>query len=302
MIFTPTIKKAIKFSLKTHEVYQKQKRKGKDIPYITHPLTVGLILARAGASEDVVVAGILHDTIEDSISEKKVSRAMLVERFGDNVAELVLRMTEQNKKLSWEARKKIALENIQTFSQESLLVKSADIISNISELIEDYKNNGEDVWERFNATKEKILEHNYSLIYNILKQWPNSPLAEDLHQLTDELIKIETRFAEGSTDGFFIGKGRYDNEPQKRWFVRYVTDDELKNYEELGKGGSPLGMTFHMMINHSSGTYEKVAGYRISEEGIGKMINEAMKEKLPSHDQAKPEMRFTYILYKKKAE
>ena len=63
MILTPKIKKAIRFTTKTREVYQKQKRKGKDIPYITHPLAVGLILARACASEDVVIAGILHDTI-----------------------------------------------------------------------------------------------------------------------------------------------------------------------------------------------------------------------------------------------
>ena len=46
MLHTEKIAKAIRFSIRTHEVYQKQKRKGKDIPYITHPLIVGLILAR----------------------------------------------------------------------------------------------------------------------------------------------------------------------------------------------------------------------------------------------------------------
>ncbi|MBF8280961.1 MAG: HD protein [Candidatus Magasanikbacteria bacterium] len=54
MIYTTLIKDAIKFSIKTHEVYQKQKRKGKDIPYITHPLTVGLILSAAGANEETM--------------------------------------------------------------------------------------------------------------------------------------------------------------------------------------------------------------------------------------------------------
>ena len=71
MIYTKKIKDAIKFSIKTHEVYQKQKRKGKDIPYITHPLTVGLILARAGAWPHIIAGGILHDTIEDSVPEHK---------------------------------------------------------------------------------------------------------------------------------------------------------------------------------------------------------------------------------------
>src|SRR3989344_784375 len=89
MLFSSKIQIAITFAIKVHEIDRKQKRKGKDIPYITHPLTVGLILARAGASEDVVVAGILHDAIEDSIREKKVSREMIAGLFGENVAELV---------------------------------------------------------------------------------------------------------------------------------------------------------------------------------------------------------------------
>jgi len=67
MIYTAKIRQAIRFAIKTHEVYQKQKRKGKDVGYISHPLTVGVVLAKAGASENVIVAGVLHDTIEDSV-------------------------------------------------------------------------------------------------------------------------------------------------------------------------------------------------------------------------------------------
>lgn len=89
MIYTFKIQHAIRFSIKTHEVYQKQKRKGKDIPYITHPLTVGLILACAGADEDVICAGILHDTIEDSIEERKVDLKMIEDFFGENIAKIV---------------------------------------------------------------------------------------------------------------------------------------------------------------------------------------------------------------------
>lgn len=100
------IQKAIKFATKTHEIYQKQKRKGKDVSYITHPLTVGIILSCIGASDDAVCAGILHDTIEDSISEKKVTFEMLKERFGKEVAQIVLDVTETDKTLSWEERKK----------------------------------------------------------------------------------------------------------------------------------------------------------------------------------------------------
>ena len=73
-IYTDKIRRAIKFASKTHNQYQQQTRKGKVIPYITHPLTVGIILSLAKAPEDVIVAGILHDTIEDSPKDKNDTR------------------------------------------------------------------------------------------------------------------------------------------------------------------------------------------------------------------------------------
>lgn len=187
MIYTKKIKDTIKFSIKTHEVYQQQKRKGKDIPYITHPLTVGIILARAGANEDVVAAGILHDTIEDSTEKKKVTKEMLAERFGANVADLVLSVTEQDKSLSWEERKAEALEHIKTFSHDSLLLKSADIIANNSEIIDDYKKDGEETFKRFNAPKDKILKSSTDTMKTVLERWPESPLADDLENILGEI-------------------------------------------------------------------------------------------------------------------
>lgn len=180
LLFPVRIQKAIRFSIKTHEVYQKQKRKGKDIPYITHPLTVGIILARTGASEAVVIAGVLHDTIEDSTATRKVTKEMITDRFGEDVATLVDSVTEQDKDLPWEDRKREALEHIATFSNDSLLVKSADVIANGSELIEDYREHGEDVFANFNAPKDKILGHYLRVIETITAKWPDSPLAADL--------------------------------------------------------------------------------------------------------------------------
>ena len=190
MIYTKAIQRAIKFAAKTHNQYQQQTRKGKVIPYISHPLTVGIILTLAQASEDVVVAGILHDTIEDSIEEKKVTMEMLAERFGENVAQLVLGVTEQNKKLPWEVRKKEALDHIEHFSHEALLVKSADIISNTSELIDDYARYKDETFERFGAPKEKIIDNQLKVIDAIINRWSENPLVDDLTNLINDLQKI----------------------------------------------------------------------------------------------------------------
>ncbi len=188
------IQKAIKFAVKTHEVYQKQTRKGKDVSYITHPLTVGLILSRVGASDDLVCAGILHDTIEDSIEEKKVTFEMLEERFGSNVAELVLSVSETDKKVLWEEKKKKAIEHIKGFSQDSLLLKSADVISNVSEIIDDYYKEGEDVFKRFNSPepkKENTTQNYINVMDTILSCWPENPLKERLISLSNKLELIK---------------------------------------------------------------------------------------------------------------
>lgn len=191
MIYTRKIQKAIKFATKTHNQYQQQKRKGKEIPYISHPLTVGIILSLARAPEDLVIAGILHDTIEDSIEEKKVTAKMLKERFGKKVTDLVLSVTEQDKSLSWKKRKTIALKHVKDFSQDSVLLKSADTISNVSELIDDYNKYGSKIFERFNATKEEIVKHYLKVISALVSKWPESPLVWDLKFLARDLCRID---------------------------------------------------------------------------------------------------------------
>ena len=188
--YTPKMQLAIRFMVKTHEVYQKQKRKGKDIPYISHPLTVALILARAGASEDVIIAGILHDTIEDSVAHKRVSREMLEERFGPTVAELVESVTEVSKSVPWNERKGEALDRINTFTDDSVLLKSADIIANNAELLEDYALAGVATFDRFSEPKEKTVGHSLRVIEKLLAKWPESPLAGDLAGMAERLSAI----------------------------------------------------------------------------------------------------------------
>lgn len=190
MLYTRKIQDAIYFAVKTHEIYDKQKRRGKDVPYITHPLIVGLILAEAGASEDVIVAGILHDTIEDSIPQKKVTKEMLEERFGTQVADLVYAVTEKNLDAGWHERKAAALEDIKAFSHDALLVKSADVISNTTEMLGDHGRDGEVIFDNFFASKQETLAHAMRVIVAILGAWPENPLRADLETLIENVEAI----------------------------------------------------------------------------------------------------------------
>jgi len=190
MKYTTKIRKAIRFAVKVHEVDQKQKRKGKDIAYITHPLTVALILSQARAKEEVVIAGLLHDTIEDCSMDCLVTRENIVREFGKDVAGLVDSVTEPESNLPWTERKKQVCERVKTFSKEMVLLKSADVIANGTEIIDDYEENGESVFERFNASKKEKLESQIKLIEVLIAQYENSSLVNDLEELKDSFKKI----------------------------------------------------------------------------------------------------------------
>ncbi|KKU81418.1 MAG: metal dependent phosphohydrolase [Parcubacteria group bacterium GW2011_GWA1_47_8] len=135
MQYTQKIKEAIRVAIRVHELDQKQKRKGKDIPYIIHPLIVGLILARISRDEDVVVAGILHDTIEDSVDTKKVTIATIKKRFGDEVARMVGDVTEKNRNVPWVERKKQNVKKIADLPKDSLMYRKKTSSSTMWKLL-----------------------------------------------------------------------------------------------------------------------------------------------------------------------
>ena len=134
---------AIEFATKAHFG---QFRKGTNIPYIVHPLGVGKILINHGVSEDVVVAGILHDTIEDT----SVTLGDIGTRFGSNVKKIVRGASEPNRADTWKDRKKHTIEYLKTAPIDVLLVSCADKLDNIRAIKEDYAQIGNKLWARFN--------------------------------------------------------------------------------------------------------------------------------------------------------
>ena len=174
-------------AIRVHELDQKQKRKGKDIPYITHPLIVGLILARITHNEDVIVAGLLHDTVEDSVDTKKITISTIKKRFGATVALHVHDVTEEKRKLSWVEHKKETVKKIAKFSKGSMLVKAADVIANCTELIADFRKEGESTFRRFNVPKEHLIQHYVETIEELIRVWPKHPLRKDLEYHLSEI-------------------------------------------------------------------------------------------------------------------
>lgn len=138
---------AIQVAIKAHK---NQVRKGTDIPYISHPLAVGIILAKAGCSDEVITAGILHDTVEDT----PVTLDYLRGTFGQKVSKIVNGASEPDKSLPWEERKSHTLGFLKEASQEVKFVALADKLHNIRTIVSDYAEIGEALWERFNRGKD----------------------------------------------------------------------------------------------------------------------------------------------------
>ena len=141
--------KAIEYATKVHAG---QYRKATRIPYIIHPLAVARILIEQGSSTEVVCAGILHDTLEDT----RATMEEIDRLFGKDVADLVQSVSEPNKSdHTWENRKSYTLKHLRTASPETLLITLADKLDNISSIRIDYGKMGETLWKRFNRPKEK---------------------------------------------------------------------------------------------------------------------------------------------------
>jgi len=133
---------AIEFAAGAH---QNQRRKGSGIPYISHPYGVGMILLAAGCREEVVIAGLLHDTLEDTdTTEEDIRR-----RFGEEVLRLVKGASEPDKSLSWEARKAHTLEFVKTADLPSRLVICADKLHNLRSIRRDVETIGDGIWNKF---------------------------------------------------------------------------------------------------------------------------------------------------------
>ncbi len=132
------------------KAHKGQLRKGTNIDYLVHPMEVLEILSSMNADIDLKIAGVLHDTVEDT----DLTLTKIQEIFGDDVANLVGKHTE-NKDLTWDERKRNAIETLRSADQRYQMLILADALSNLRSMSADYRSSGEQLWERFRAPKEK---------------------------------------------------------------------------------------------------------------------------------------------------
>ena len=173
--------KAIEFAAKAHAG---QYRKTTKIPYIIHPLGVMEILIRHKMPIDVVVAGILHDTLEDTAT-KAVD---IKKHFGTRVLRLVESTSEPDRSDTWENRKRHTIEHLKHASMNGVYVSCADKLHNVRSTLEDYRKQGDNVFIRFNSPKAKQKWYYTSLAQVFISRKKKHPLFREFRRVTKELF------------------------------------------------------------------------------------------------------------------
>lgn len=163
--------KAIEYAAIQH---RNQYRKGTDTPYIVHPMEVLQILAANDCNENVQIAGVLHDTVEDTDSTIEDIEML----FGHDVAELVASDTE-DKSLPWLERKEQALAKVKDESTEAKQLLCADKLANIKSVYYDKRIVGDNVWSRFKGSPSQT-EWYYKAVLTALKELGETKMYKEL--------------------------------------------------------------------------------------------------------------------------
>jgi hypothetical protein len=151
------LNEAIRFAVEAHAG---QLRKGSELPYIVHAMEVLSILAAISSDIDLLMAGVLHDCIEDGLlpdgqgGMRGVTHGDIARLFGERTAALVAAHSE-DKNMSWEERKVQALKELEAADDDLQNLILADKLSNMRAIARDYKAVGDELWKRFHAPKEK---------------------------------------------------------------------------------------------------------------------------------------------------
>lgn len=144
------------------EAHRGQRRKITGEPYFSHPFNVARILQQAGFGTDVVVAGLLHDVVEDT----PITIEEIETEFGKHVAQLVAAHTE-NKDLSWEERKAHTIEVVRNGSLEEKAIIVADKLDNLTSVKYALSSEGDRVWNYFKRGYSLQKWYNQSVVKNM---------------------------------------------------------------------------------------------------------------------------------------
>lgn len=178
----PRFLRAFHFAAEKHAG---QTRKASTIPYIAHLMGVASLVLEFGGDEDMAIAALLHDVVEDCGGASVLSEVR--RQFGSRVAKIVDGCTDSDTepKPPWRGRKQAYIRHLKSADAETRLVSAADKLNNVRSILSDRREVGESVWGRFSGGREGTLWYYRALLEEFAGQ-PNR-LTRELELAVGEL-------------------------------------------------------------------------------------------------------------------
>lgn len=172
-------------------------RKGTKLPYLTHPANVAVILTRYDRDEATVVAGILHDVVEDCVRDgytRDMLEQRIGEKFGEGVLETVLavtqrRVNDEGEEFSADERKIDYLERLANAGDSALWICAADKVHNANSILSDLRRTGDpdSVWSRFNVGKTGTIKWYKDVHARLVELGFSEPIVDELAEVVKGL-------------------------------------------------------------------------------------------------------------------
>ena len=192
--YSDRINHALAFAAKHHD---RQVRKGTSLPYLTQPANVAIILARYEQDDEIIVAGILHDVVEDCVREgysRDMLDARLGDKFGADVLETLLTITlrkhdDEGVELSADDRRDDMLRRLERTRGEARWIYAANALHNVGSLLADLRRtlDPETVWSRFSIGKDGTIRWYRQVLERLRRAGFHEPIMSEFEALVNEL-------------------------------------------------------------------------------------------------------------------
>ena len=185
-LFSPRFTQALAYATRLHA---RQIRKRTSRPYIGHLLSVASIVIEYGGDEEMAIAALLHDAVEDQGGLPRLRE--IHKKFGKRVAYIVDGCTDSYTvpKPPWRERKLAYIERVARESADVRLVSAADKLSNSRETLHELRVHGDSVFEKFEGKKDGTLWY-YRALVEAFRKAGTGPLIDELDRVVTELESL----------------------------------------------------------------------------------------------------------------
>lgn len=184
MNYTPRLENAIRIASQYH--HGQLRKEHDELPYVSHPFSVAALVSNFTEDEDIIIAALLHDTVEDT----EMTHEELTNLFGERVNELVDSVSEPKGNIPWKERKDIYLKKLIDGSSDAVLIAAADKIHNMQSKYRIHDDQGFIFVKSLGLLDKKYVWY-HSAVYDIVKErLENSPIVELYKETLDKELTL----------------------------------------------------------------------------------------------------------------